>query len=131
MNDPANTDVLDGHGETILFVDDEVKQLRLMQQLLEESGYHVLTAKDGAEAVELHARHSDTIDLVVLDLALPGMSGSDALREMQRTTPGIKAIVATGYMTPQAESSQWRAVVMKPYRLEDILGKISEVLRKS
>jgi CheY-like chemotaxis protein len=128
MTESAKTDVIEGHGETILFVDDEVKQLRLMQHFLEESGYHVFTAKDGAEAVALHARHKDEIALVVLDLALPNMSGSEALQAMQRTTPGIKAIVATGYMTPQAESSEWRAVIMKPYRLDDILEKISAVL---
>jgi CheY-like chemotaxis protein len=122
---------IEGKGETILFVDDEVKQLRLMQQFLEESGYRVLTAKDGAEAVDLYKRHKDDIALVVLDLGLPSMNGSEALKAMKQVTPQVKAMVATAYLPSQAESSEWRAVIMKPYQLDDVLAQIARVLRQS
>jgi CheY-like chemotaxis protein len=120
---------LQGNGETILFVDDEVRQLRLMQQFLQESGYHVLAAKDGVEAVDLYRRHKDEIDLVILDLALPNMNGSDALKEMKKITPEIKAMVATAYLPSQGEAAQWGAVILKPYRLDEVLRQISLVLR--
>ena len=122
---------LQGQGETILFVDDELKQLRLMRQFLEESGYHVLTAKDGIEAVDLYMRRKEDIALVVMDLGLPNMNGSAALRAMKRTTPHVKAIVATAYLPSQAEASQWDAVILKPYKLDDVLQQISRVIRES
>jgi CheY-like chemotaxis protein len=121
----------DGNGETILFVDDEVKQLRLMQRFLEESGYHVLIAKDGVEAVDLYTRHKEEIALVILDFGLPNMTGAEALRLMKQAAPQVKAIVATAYLPSQAEASEWRAVILKPYRLEDVLKQISRILHES
>jgi two-component system cell cycle sensor histidine kinase/response regulator CckA len=120
----------EGNGETLLFVDDEVKQLRLMQQFLEETGYRVLTAADGAEAVDLFIRHKDEIALVILDIGLPTMNGSEALRAMKKAAPHVKAIVATAYLPPQAAASEWRAVIFKPYGLDDILAQISRILRQ-
>jgi DNA-binding NtrC family response regulator len=117
-----------GKGETLLFVDDEVKQLRLMQQFLEECGYKVLVAEDGRQAVDVYRQHSAEISLVVLDLGLPHMSGSEALKAMQETSPDLKAIVATAYLPSEAEGARWRAIIMKPYRLEDVLQQIARVL---
>ncbi len=117
-------------GETILFVDDEVRQLRLMQQFLEECGYRVLTAKDGVEAVELYSRYKHEIALVVLDLRLPHLNGAEALHAIKKTTPEIKAIAATAYLPLRTDMSDWRAVIMKPYRLDDIVAQISRVLRE-
>jgi CheY-like chemotaxis protein len=119
-----------GNGETLLFVDDEVRQLRLMQQFLEECGYKVLAAKDGREAVDLYRQHSDEISLVVLDLGLPRMNGFEALRAMRETSPDVKAIAATAYLPSETEGAQWRAVIMKPYRLDDVLQQISRVLEE-
>jgi two-component system cell cycle sensor histidine kinase/response regulator CckA len=125
------TETLDqGNGETILFVDDEIKQLRLMQRFLEESGYHVLIAKDGVEAVELYARRKDEIALVIMDLGLPNMNGFEALKAMKETTPHVKAIVATAYLPSRAEASEWSAVILKPYKLDDVLKQISYVIRE-
>jgi two-component system cell cycle sensor histidine kinase/response regulator CckA len=127
------TETLDvqGNGETILFVDDEVKQLRLMQHFLEESGYRVLVAKDGVEAVDLFARRKDEIALVIMDLGLPNMNGSEALKAMRQAAPQVKAIVATAYLPSRAEASEWSAVVLKPYRIDDILKQIFRVLHES
>jgi two-component system cell cycle sensor histidine kinase/response regulator CckA len=122
---------LHGNGETILFVDDEVRQLRLMQQFLENFGYKVLTAKDGAEAVELHARHKDEIAAVVLDLGLPKINGWEALKAMKKANPRLKPIVASGYLFSQQEPEPGEGshVIMKPYLLDDVLAKIAEVIR--
>ncbi|HEX2230346.1 MAG TPA: DNA-binding response regulator, partial [Candidatus Binatia bacterium] len=65
------------------------------------------------------------------DLGLPYMNGSEALRAMKRTAPHVKAIVATAYLPSQAEASQWDAVILKPYKLDDVLQRISRIIRES
>jgi nitrogen-specific signal transduction histidine kinase/CheY-like chemotaxis protein len=123
---------LRGNGETILFVDDEVQQVRLMQEFLENFGYKVLTAGDGAEAVELYERHKDEIAAVVLDLGLPKINGWEALKAMKKANPHVRPILASGYLFPQQEpeTGEWHPVIMKPYLLDDVLAKIFEVIRR-
>ena len=120
--------------ETILFAEDEVHQLKYMRRVLEREGYRVLGARDGVEAVELHRRHSDEIDLVVLDLRLPKMSGWDAFREMKREDPQVKALVASAYVTPEVRSAidngQLLGLFVKPYSLDVFLQKVSAAIRK-
>ena len=120
--------------ETILFAEDEVHQLKYMRRVLEREGYRVLGARDGVEAVELHRRHSNEIDLVVLDLRLPKMSGWDAFQEMKREDPQVKALVASAYVTPEVRSAidngQLLGLFVKPYSLDVFLQKVSAALRK-
>ena len=120
--------------ETILFAEDEVHQLKYMRRVLEREGYRVLGARDGVEAVELHRRHSDEIDLVVLDLRLPKMSGWDAFQEMKREDPQVKALVASAYVTPEVRSAidngQLLGLFVKPYSLDVFLQKVSAAIRK-
>jgi PAS domain S-box-containing protein len=122
-----------GEGQTILFVDDEAHQLRLMQIHLQRSGYKVLTASDGAEAVEVHRRHQDEIAVVVLDFGLPKLNGWEAFRKMKEVDPSVKAIFATGFMATQLESElakqELSSVIMKPYQLDDVLEKIADALK--
>jgi two-component system, cell cycle sensor histidine kinase and response regulator CckA len=124
-----------GGGATILFVEDEVRQLTLMQKFLTAEGYRVLGAKDGAEAVELHLRHKKEIALVVLDLGLPKLNGWEAYKMMKEVDPNVRAIFATGFMSPELEvqmkKEQMSSVIMKPYELREALAKISAMLQKS
>jgi CheY-like chemotaxis protein len=121
-------------GEMILFAEDEAQQLRYMRRVLEREGYRVLEAQDGVEAVELHRRHSNEIDLVVLDLRLPKLSGWDAFQEMKREAPRLKALVASAYVTPEVrsaiESGELLGLFVKPYSLDVFLEKISAAIRK-
>jgi two-component system cell cycle sensor histidine kinase/response regulator CckA len=121
-------------GEMILFVEDEAQQLNYMRRLLEREGYRVLGAQDGIEAVALHRRHSNEIDLVVLDLRLPKLSGWDAFREMKREDPGLKALVASGYVTPEVKSAikngELLGLFVKPYSVDHFIARISDVVRK-
>jgi len=118
-----------GKGETILFAEDEARQLRLMQNFLQDKGYRILPAKDGAEAVEIFQCKKDEIGLVILDLGLPKLNGWEVFRRIKEIDPAVKAIFATGFMTPQIESQlalgEASAVIMKPYQLDEILEKIS------
>jgi PAS domain S-box-containing protein len=122
----------DTRNQTILFVDDEVHQLDLMQMILEREGYKVLRAADGEEAVEAHAQNKGCISAVVLDLGLPKLGGWEALEKMRDTDPDVRAILASGFISPELEAELKRGsisgVVMKPYRMEDILEKISTAI---
>jgi DNA-binding response OmpR family regulator len=121
-------------GEMILFVEDEAQQLKYMRRLLEGEGYRVLGAQDGVEAVALHRRYSDEIDLVVLDLRLPKLSGWDAFQEMKREDPSLKALVASAYVTPEVKSAietgELLGLFVKPYSPDLFLARISDVIRK-
>lgn len=122
-------------GATILFVEDEVRQLALMQKFLGSQGFRVLGARDGAEAVEMHLRHKEEISLVVLDLGLPKLNGWEAYQMMKDVDPNVRAIFATGFMSPELEAQmkqeQMNAVIMKPYELREALAKISAVLQQA
>jgi CheY-like chemotaxis protein len=121
-------------GEMILFAEDEAQQLKYMRRLLEREGYRVLGAQDGLEAVALYRRHSNDIDLVVLDLRLPKLSGWDALQEMKKEDPQLKALVASAYVTPEVKSAIERGELLglfvKPYSVDLFLARISDVVRK-
>ena len=122
-------------GEMILFVEDEAQQLKYMRRLLEGEGYRVLGAQDGIEAVALHHRYSNEIDLVVLDLRLPKLSGWDAFQEMKKEDPRLKALVASAYVTPEVKSAietgELLGLFVKPYSVDHFLARISDVVRKS
>ena len=121
-------------GATVLFADDELIQLRLMEIVLEREGYRVLRASDGAEAVEMHLRHKDEIAIVILDLQLPKMNGWEAFQMMRKTQPKLKALFATGFASPEIEAElakgEIAGIIMKPYELDEVLKKISEILQE-
>jgi DNA-binding NtrC family response regulator len=96
------------HTETLLFVEDEPRQLQLMQSFLKGEGFAVLTARDGAEAVEVHRRFKDEIAVVILDLGLAKMNGWQAFQMMKKLNPQLKGILASGYLSPDVEPRQRR-----------------------
>jgi two-component system cell cycle sensor histidine kinase/response regulator CckA len=122
-----------GH-ETILLVDDEERQLDLIQNMLQKKGYEVLTAKDGIEAVETHRLHKDEIAVVILDLGLPKLSGWEAFLRMKQAQPKIKTIVTSGYIKPELRLEMIRegitAILQKPYLPEDLLAKVGAAIRE-
>ena len=80
----------------ILLVDDEVFIREALQLYFESNGFEVSTASGGSEALKLFARQADSIDLVLLDLVMPGMHGLEVLRELKKTDPGVQVVIATG-----------------------------------
>ncbi|MEE9420272.1 MAG: PAS domain S-box protein, partial [Desulfatiglandaceae bacterium] len=82
---------------TILLVDDEELVLDVGVQLLRALGYTVLEAKGGREAVEIYEENKDRIDMVLLDMVMPGMGGGEAYDKMKDINPDIKALLSSGY----------------------------------
>lgn len=114
--------------QTILLVEDEEMLRDLGVTILEGEGYRVLAAKDGMEAVALFEAHRDDIGLVVCDLGLPRLGGREAFLKMKESRPGVRAIVASGYLEPAIRSEMLKAGVLdtiqKPYDFNDLLAKI-------
>ena len=121
-----------GHGETLLFVEDEPQQLHLMQTFLKAEGFNVLTARDGVKAVEVHRRFKDEIAVVVLDLGLAKLNGWEAFRIMKKLNPKVKGILASGFLSDEVKSQLTKgalsALVAKPYLPRDLLAKIQQAL---
>ena len=118
--------------ETILLVEDEDVLLESLSILLEGNGYHVLTARDGEEAVDVYRNKHGEIALVVTDIGLPKLSGWDAFLQMKRINPNVKAIVSSGYLDPKIKeerSSQGVSdYILKPYQPVEILKRVRGAL---
>jgi len=118
--------------QTILLVEDEEMLRELGISILESEGFRVLAAKDGVEAVALFESHSDEIGLVVCDLGLPRLGGREAFLKMKESRPGVRAIVASGYLEPAIRSEMLKAgvidTIQKPYDFNDLLAKIRSII---
>jgi CheY-like chemotaxis protein len=116
---------------TILVVEDEVYMLRLLEKVLSKQGYQVLTVTDGEEAIEVHRSHKDAIDIILLDLGLPKISGQDVLVKLKTEKPEVKIVVASGYLEPDLSSEIERAgvkhFVQKPYNLDEVVKIVQSV----
>jgi CheY-like chemotaxis protein len=91
---------LRGH-ETILLVDDEDEILKVGRLMLLKLGYRVLLAAGGREALDVYRRKQSEIDLVILDMIMPGMSGSDTFDQLRTMNPDVKVLLASGYSLNQ------------------------------
>lgn len=122
-----------GGNETLLLVDDEELILESARELLEPYGYKVLTANQGEEAISLLLHNKDTkVDLVLLDLNMPGMGGEKCLEELRKAYPAIKILITSGYPVRGERrkliEEDASGFLSKPYKLKDLLKKLREVL---
>ena len=121
-----------GGTETILIVDDEESIRNIARQALENSGYEVMTASTGEEALEAYADPAGEIDLIVMDIGMPGMGGHKCLQELLKINPLARVIIASGYsVNGQVRKSMEAGAVGyvgKPYRLNDLLTAVRTAL---
>jgi CheY-like chemotaxis protein len=107
---------------TILIVDDEEMVRSIAAQILEKLDYSVLTAASGAEAIETFAQEHERIDLVILDMIMPGIDGSRAFDEMKKVDANVKVILSSGYSRDSQANDIMRrgcdAFIQKPFRLQ-------------
>ncbi len=117
---------------TILVVDDEPMIRELLQEMLESIGYKVKTAGDGKAALDYFCRHKDEVDLVILDVMMPGMSGVEVFRRLKLLDPSVKAILASGYVErsqlSQAMEEGVADFIAKPFALAALKSKLDTVL---
>jgi DNA-binding NtrC family response regulator len=100
--------------------------------MLERHGYRTVCAESGEQAIDIVQRGQETIDMVVLDINMPGMGGQKCLEKLLEIAPTIKVIISTGYLSDglTKKTMETGAVnfIAKPYRLEELLDKVREVL---
>lgn len=132
MKEDHITETPKGGTETILIVDDEEPIRDIAYNAFKDLGYQVLTASTGEQALEIYSKRSNTIDMIVLDIGMPGMGGYNCLREITRINPKAKVLIATGYSTDGLEEKTMEAgaagYATKPYRLHELLGKVRQIL---
>jgi PAS domain S-box-containing protein len=129
---------LRGGVETILVAEDEAALRELALDVLEDLGYTVLLAKDGAEAVEMFITHREKIDLVLLDMVMPRLGGYEAYERMRAVGGDVPLIFMTGYSPEMVQNKyvkQSKAIedlnavlIQKPYSVELLGRTIREVL---
>lgn len=121
-----------GGSETILLVDDEESLRHLGARMLGKAGYTVRTASSGEEALEAYRDGGGPIDLVILDLMMPGMGGALCLRELLALDPAARVLVASGTggdgLPPADGIAGAKGSVNKPYQAALLLRAIRDVL---
>ena len=123
-----------GGKETILVVDDELVVRSVAEAILRKHGYHVLSAEDGMEALDILARHDGLIDLVLMDMTMPRLSGMDTFRHMRKgQAPNVPVVICSGYLVDlagfaEATGSTPNGFLQKPYAIEDMTRTVRRVL---
>jgi CheY-like chemotaxis protein len=131
-HDASASEPVDGRGELVLVVDDEASIAEMMKAMLEAHSYRVLTAKDGAEAVGLYAKHVGEVHVVITDMMMPVMDGRATIRALQKLDPGVKIVAVSGLPTNDmiVETIGGSAVPIlpKPYSTGKVLTLLRQVL---
>jgi signal transduction histidine kinase/CheY-like chemotaxis protein len=127
----VTTALISGTG-TILLVDDEEFMIDVCKQILERMGFKVLIAKSGKEAIEVFTANRDIIDLVILDIILPGMDGGVIYDRLKEIDPGIKVLIASGYSingkASELMTKGCSGFIQKPFRMNQLSLKLNEIL---
>jgi PAS domain S-box-containing protein len=122
----------EGHGETILIVEDDPTLLELCSMMLQQLGYTVLAAGSPAEALRLIETHEGTIDLIITDVIMPGMNGRELSDRIEGIRPGIQHLFMSGYtadaIAHQGVLEAGVHFIQKPFGLQPLAVKIREIL---
>ena len=129
----AAVPVLEGEG-TILLVEDDDMLRKLTMTVLKNLGFDVVSARDGAEALETFRQPQEKFQFVLCDLTMPRMDGWQTLEALRKLSPEIKVILTSGYNEAQAMAGEHRALpdafLGKPYKRDELIQAIGQVLAK-
>ncbi len=118
---------------TLLMVDDNANLLEIGRDMLSAHGYEVMTAESGEEAIRMFRAEKNRIDLVLLDMIMPGMGGAKCLDELLRLKPGAKVLISSGCIPDEAMTetvlNRASGYVGKPYRYDELCREIDRVLQ--
>jgi CheY-like chemotaxis protein len=117
--------------ETILIVEDEDTVRKLGSSILTRYGYRVMTAVDGQEALEVYLKHRREIDLIILDLSMPRLSGRDTYRRLRQLSATVPIVFTSGQVDElyaQAQADPAQGCISKPYRPEELAALVRRVL---
>ncbi len=118
--------------ETVLAVDDDPAMLELVEEMLTPLGYKVLSAASGEEAIEMTTSQQEKIDLLLLDVVLPGIKGQELAKQLQINCPDVSVLFMSGYLCPSmghSDSGQkFEAFIQKPFAPNSLLRKMRKLL---
>jgi PAS domain S-box-containing protein len=118
--------------EVLLLVDDEEMILEIGQEMLEKLGYKVVVAESGRKALEIYERNQVAIDMVILDMIMPDMSGNETYDRLKEINPAIKTLLSSGYsINGEAQAilnSGCHGFIQKPFNLTNLSQKIRKIL---
>ena len=118
--------------ETILLVDDEEMIIEVNQEILKALGYNPMIARSGKKAIEIYKNNIDKINMVIMDMIIPGMSGKEVYDGLKKIDPKIKVLLSSGYsISGQAAEileQGCNGFIQKPFKLRELSVKIREVL---
>jgi CheY-like chemotaxis protein len=125
-------DSLLGGSEHILVVDDEESVRAVVERILSQAGYTVLLAKDGHQAIDVYREQSTEIDLVILDIILPGIGGQEVFRYLLEINPQVRVLLSSGFSENGEATTILHAgaqgFLPKPFDLRDLLIKVRSLL---
>jgi CheY-like chemotaxis protein len=128
---PTGTGLVKG-SETVLLVDDEEMIIEVGQAMLEKLGYRVVVAKGGQQAVDTVTKKGHGIDLVILDLIMPGIDGGKAFDLIREIQPGMPMMLSSGYsLSGQANDIMRRGCnefIQKPFNISELSQKVRKIL---
>ena len=123
----------EGHGETILLVEDEAAVRDLVATALGDRGYRLLTAADADEALQTEREHPGPIDLLITDVVMRGLRGPELARRIRERRPSIPVLFMSGYpddaLSLGGALDGVTAFLQKPFRVSALGAKVAEVLR--
>ena len=118
----------------VLLVDDEVIVCNMAAQMLRGLGYHVTACSDGADALETYRKEWEDIDVVVLDMVMPELSGAETFRAMKNINPDLKVVIASGFsIAGEAQElldEGARSFIQKPFLVSELSDHITKALEE-
>ncbi|HEO69850.1 MAG TPA: PAS domain S-box protein [Candidatus Hydrogenedentes bacterium] len=130
--DSTEEDVVWRGAGTVLLVDDEETVRTVGKMMLEELGFNVLVAKDGQEGVDVYREHANEVDIVLLDMTMPRLSGEQAFAELRRIRPDVRVLLSSGYNEQEAThrfaGKGLAGFLQKPYQPMALRDKLREIL---
>ncbi len=121
-----------GAKKTVLVVDDEPANMEVTKEILEILNYNVRTACTGMEAITAFQEHQGEIDLIILDMIMPGMGGGETFDRLKQIDPDVRVLLSSGYsLEGQAKDILNRGClgfIQKPYKIEELAKKIKDIL---
>ncbi|MBW1701829.1 MAG: response regulator [Deltaproteobacteria bacterium] len=121
--------------ETVLLIDDEEMIVDVGRQMLEEIGYRVLIATNGKEALSIYQENRDQVDIIILDIIMPDMGGTETYDRLRKINPHIKVLLSSGYSI-DGEATEildrgCNGFIQKPFSMKELSQQIRQVLDNS
>ncbi len=125
--------VIKGEG-TILVIDDEAMMRNIAKTMLEDCNYKIYYAEDGVSGLEKYLQHKDEIDMVLLDMVMPKLSGEEVYDELKKINPDIKVLLTSGFLqddrVQKVLSKGVNGFIQKPYTIEKLSKAVDRILNE-